>query len=77
MVVYHGGGYVVGDLETEAWLCNLFTSLGGIAVNVNYRHAPENPFPGPVDDCFNALKWVKLGDLAVLVTPANNCEGFE
>ena len=58
MVIFHGGGFVVGDLETEAWLCHLFTSLGGVAVDVQYRHAPESPFPGPVFDSFDALKWV-------------------
>lgn len=60
MVVFHGGGYMVGDLETEAWLCELFTKLGGIAVNVDYRHAPEHPFPAAVNDAVVATKWVRM-----------------
>lgn len=56
-VVYHGGGFCLGGLDNEALLCRKFTELGGIAVNVDYRLAPENPFPVPVEDAFDALKW--------------------
>ncbi|EKD12229.1 lipase 2 [Drepanopeziza brunnea f. sp. 'multigermtubi' MB_m1] len=56
-VVYHGGGFVLGGLETETLLCRSFTGLGGIAVNVDYRLAPEHPFPVPVEDAYDALKW--------------------
>jgi acetyl esterase/lipase len=58
-VVYHGGGFVFGDLDSEAVLCRQWTELGGVAVNVDYRLAPEHPFPGPVYDAFDALKWVR------------------
>lgn len=57
-VVYHGGGFVLGGLDSEVLLCRKFTDLGGIAVNVDYRMAPENPFPTPVHDAYDALKWV-------------------
>ncbi|OLN88202.1 AB hydrolase superfamily protein 3 [Colletotrichum chlorophyti] len=57
MIVFHGGGFVIGGLGDEAPLCQLFTTLGGIAVNVDYRLAPEHPFPTPVNDCFDAVKW--------------------
>jgi acetyl esterase/lipase len=57
-VVYHGGGFVLGGLDDEAILCRNFTQLGGIAVNVDYRLAPEHPFPVPIEDAFDALKWV-------------------
>ena len=60
MVVFHGGGYLVGDFETEAWLCALFTKLGGIAVNVDYRHAPEHVFPAAIHDAFDATAWVSI-----------------
>merc|ERR1712093_787569 len=54
-VVYHGGGFVLGNLENETLLCRKFTELGGIAVNVDYRLAPENPFPTPCHDAYDAL----------------------
>lgn len=59
-VVYHGGGYALGGLDNETLLCRDFTELGGVAVNVDYRLAPENPFPVPVNDAYDALKWVLL-----------------
>lgn len=59
-VIYHGGGFVLGSLETETLLCRKFTELGGIAVNVDYRLAPEHPFPTPCHDAYDALKWVRL-----------------
>jgi acetyl esterase/lipase len=58
-VVYHGGGFVLGGLDNEALLCRNFTELGGIAVNVDYRLAPEHPFPVPIEDAYDALKWVR------------------
>ncbi|KAL7932782.1 Alpha/Beta hydrolase protein [Trichoderma chlorosporum] len=57
LVVFHGGGYAVGDFDTEAWLCALFAKLGGVAVNVMYRHAPEHLFPSAVEDAYDATKW--------------------
>jgi acetyl esterase/lipase len=56
-VVYHGGGFCLGGLENESVLCRKFTELGGVAVNVDYRLAPEHPFPVPLYDAYDALKW--------------------
>ncbi|CZR51824.1 related to Putative sterigmatocystin biosynthesis lipase/esterase STCI [Phialocephala subalpina] len=65
-VIYHGGGFCLGGLDNETLLCRRFTELGGIAVNVDYRLAPEHPFPVPPQDAYDALKWtsenfIKLG----------------
>ena len=49
---------MLGGLDSEVALCRKFTGLGGIAVNVDYRMAPENPFPTPINDAYDALKWV-------------------
>ncbi|KAF8864889.1 alpha/beta-hydrolase [Acephala macrosclerotiorum] len=57
LVIYHGGGFCLGGLDNEEWLCRRFTELGGIAVNVDYRLAPEHPFPVPPQDAYDALKW--------------------
>lgn len=57
-VVYHGGGFCLGGLDNETVLCRQWTELGGVAVNVDYRLAPEYPFPTGVNDAYDALKWV-------------------
>ncbi|RAL63653.1 hypothetical protein DID88_003696 [Monilinia fructigena] len=59
-VVYHGGGFCLGGLENETVLCRLWTELGGVAVNVDYRLAPEHSFPIGINDAYDALKWTAL-----------------
>jgi acetyl esterase/lipase len=55
----HGGGYVMGDPETEAlWSEWLAAELGCVVVAPDYRLAPETPHPGPITDCYAALKWL-------------------
>lgn len=54
----HGGGYVVGNPEMNDDLCSLFvTEAQCVVVSVDYRLAPENPFPAPLEDCYTALEW--------------------
>ncbi|KAB5583160.1 Alpha/Beta hydrolase protein [Coniochaeta sp. 2T2.1] len=49
VVIFHGGGFTLGDLETEEGSCRNFCKrVGCTVVNVDYRLAPENPFPTPV-----------------------------
>ena len=61
MVMCHGGGFCVGNLESGSRLCRVFAEeLGGVAINVGYRLAPEHPFPTPIHDCLDALRWVFL-----------------
>ena len=58
VVFYHGGGFVIGDLETHDALCRRLAVNGGFRViAIDYRLAPENPFPAPHDDCLAATKW--------------------
>jgi acetyl esterase/lipase len=55
----HGGGYVMGDIEQDDRLMKqLVKRIGCIAVSVDYRLAPEHPFPAPVEDCYAGLKWL-------------------
>ena len=54
---FHGGGYCVGDIETTDIVCRMFTAVCGCnVVSVNYRLAPEHPFPAAVDDAFGAYR---------------------
>lgn len=58
LVMLHGGGFVLGELENEALLCRQWCSrFGGVSVNVEYRLAPEHVFPVPVHDSYDAFKW--------------------
>lgn len=54
----HGGGFVVGNLDSEMGSClNLARQLGVVVVSVDYRLSPETPFPGGLEDCYAALVW--------------------
>ncbi|MCV7441522.1 alpha/beta hydrolase [Mycobacterium paraense] len=54
----HGGGFIAGDLETEhAGNVGLARALGVVVVAVDYRLAPETPFPGPLEDVYAGLVW--------------------
>ncbi len=59
LVYFHGGGFVIGDLDTHDGLCRMFVNDAGCrVVAVHYRLAPENKYPAAVDDAFAALNWV-------------------
>jgi len=59
LVYYHGGGWVIGSIETHDGICRAFANAAGcIVVSVDYRLAPEHRFPGGLDDAFAALQWV-------------------
>jgi len=58
VVFYHGGAFVMGDLESEHGRCLRYAADGGcVVVSVEYRLAPEFPFPAGLDDCYAALVW--------------------
>jgi acetyl esterase len=57
IVYYHGGGWVAGDLDTHDHPCRLLAKASGARVlSVDYRLAPEHPFPAPVDDALAAFR---------------------
>lgn len=58
-VFLHGGGWVVGNLETSDFYCRAVTNAAGcIVASVNYRHAPEHKFPAAVEDAYAATLWM-------------------
>ncbi|MBO2448574.1 alpha/beta hydrolase [Actinomadura barringtoniae] len=83
VVFLHGGGFVIGDLDTHdnhcRWLCS---ETGAVVVSVAYRRAPEHPFPAAVDDCLAAVRWAaaeldalggRTGGLAIAGDSAGGC----
>jgi len=66
LVYYHGGGWIIGDIDThQAHAIRFANRSRVVVVNVDYRLAPEHPFPQGVDDAIAAVQWVS-GNLAVL-----------
>jgi acetyl esterase len=59
LMFLHGGGFVIGDLDAYDAQCRVLCSrVGAVVVSVDYRLAPEHPFPAGVEDASAALEWV-------------------
>jgi acetyl esterase len=66
VVNFHGGGWTIGSLDSADWLCShVAVGTRAVVVSVDYRLAPEHPFPAAVDDAVAAARWAAahLGEL--------------
>lgn len=66
LMFFHGGGWVVGDLDTHDPLCRALTNEARcVTVAVDYRLAPEHKFPAAADDCYAAAQWAARNGAAI------------
>ncbi|MNV06261.1 Carboxylesterase NlhH [compost metagenome] len=66
IVYLHGGGWVVGDLDSHDFICaELASTLGVLVIAVDYRLAPEHPFPAAFDDCLSVWRALRTGPFRI------------
>ena len=76
LVYFHGGGWVIGDLDTHDVLCRQLSVGARCAVfSVDYRLAPEHPFPAAVEDCIAATQYIAGNSQALKIDPARVAVG--
>jgi acetyl esterase len=72
----HGGGFLSGDFATHDPICRLLANGAGVCVTaVEYRLAPEAPFPAAVDDCWSVLQWLTRSDSSRVVVMGDSAGG--
>ena len=78
LLFYHGGGWVLGDIETHDCLCrSLANGSDCIVISVDYRLAPEYKFPAAPEDCYAALTWAASHGAALGGDPSRLAVGGE
>ncbi len=75
-VYYHGGGWVIGDLDSHDWVCRMVANLAHCVVaSVDYRLAPEHRFPAAFEDSLAACEWVAANADRLAIDPARMSVG--
>jgi acetyl esterase len=70
LLFFHGGGFTIGSIDTHDRLCRVFAAGADCLVySVDYRLAPEHPFPAAADDAFDMLAWIDREALSLGVDP--------
>jgi acetyl esterase len=81
LVYFHGGGWVLGDIETHDATMRLLCQQGILVIAVDYRLAPEHPYPAALEDCYATVLWVSEhgeslgGDLSRLAVGGDSAGG--
>jgi acetyl esterase len=70
IVYFHGGGFVVGDLDSHDGSCRLLArETGAVVMSVDYRRAPEHPFPAATRDALAAFRWAHANPRELAIRP--------
>ncbi len=70
LVYFHGGGWVIGDLDTHDGVCRFLAAAAGTAVlSLDYRLAPEHPFPAAVEDAWAGFAWAEANAAQLGIDP--------
>ncbi len=76
LVYFHGGGWVLGSLDSADGSCRALTNRSRcVVISIDYRLAPETKFPGAVDDAYAALRWVADNATDLRIDPARIAVG--
>jgi acetyl esterase len=76
LVFFHGGGWVIGDLDSHDLVCRTLADAGElIVISVDYRLAPEHKFPAAVEDAVTATQWVADNAASLGIDAARLCVG--
>lgn len=78
LIYIHGGGFAAGNLDSHDATCRYLATRGQLAVlSIDYRLAPEFPYPTPLDDCVEAYRWVREHADALAIDPERIALGGE